>query len=69
MKNLKMSIAVMLLLAVSFTNAQEKEKMNHKHGEMEMDHWILSELDSQLIFEKESINKWLKAYENSFIRL
>ena len=38
-------------------------------GEMEMDHWILSELDSQLIFEKESINKWLKAYENSFIRL
>ena len=35
-------------------------------GEMEMDHWILSELDSQLIFEKESINKWLKAYENSF---
>merc|ERR1711977_563877 len=32
-----MSIAVMLLLAVSFTNAQEKEKMNHKHGEMEMD--------------------------------
>ena len=28
MKNLKMSIAVMLLLAVSFTNAQEKEKMN-----------------------------------------
>ena len=38
MKNLKMSIAAMLLLAVSFTNAQEKEKMNHKHGEMEMDH-------------------------------
>jgi len=25
MKNLKMSIAAMLLLAVSFTNAQEKE--------------------------------------------
>jgi len=38
-------------------------------GEMEMNHWILSDLDSQLIFEKESINKWLKAYENSFIRL
>ena len=28
MKNLKMSIAAMLLLAVSFTNAQEKEKMS-----------------------------------------
>ena len=38
-------------------------------GEMEIDHWILSELDSQIIFEKESNNKWLKAYENSFIRL
>jgi len=38
-------------------------------GEMEMDHWILSELDPQIIFEKESTNKWLKAYENSFIRL
>ncbi len=38
MKNLKMSIAAMLLLAVSFTNAQEKEKMNHNHGDMKMDH-------------------------------
>ena len=38
-------------------------------GEMEIDHWILSKLDSQIIFEKESINKWLKAYEDSFIRL
>ena len=38
-------------------------------GEMEVDHWILSELDYQIIFEKESTNKWLKAYENSFIRL
>ncbi|MAO07403.1 MAG: hypothetical protein CL596_01680 [Alteromonas sp.] len=38
MKNFKMSIAAMLLLAVSFTNAQEKEKMNHDHGTMKMDH-------------------------------
>ena len=38
-------------------------------GEMVVDHWILSELDAQIIFEKESTNKWLKAYENSFIRL
>jgi len=38
-------------------------------GEMERDHWILSDLDSDIIFEKESINKWPKAYENSFIRL
>ena len=38
MKNLQMSIAAMLLLAVSFTNAQEKEKMNHDHGDMKMDY-------------------------------
>ena len=38
-------------------------------GEMEKDHWILSELDPDIIFEKESIKKWPKAYENSFIRL
>ena len=38
-------------------------------GEMEKDDWILSELDSELIFEKESIKKWPKAYEKSFIRL
>lgn len=28
----------MLLLAVSFTNAQEKEKKDHDHGSMKMDH-------------------------------
>ena len=38
-------------------------------GEMERDHWILSDLDLDVMFEKESINKWPKAYENSFIRL
>lgn len=38
MKNLKTGIVAMLLLAVSFTNAQEKEKMNHDHGDMKMDH-------------------------------
>ena len=38
-------------------------------GEMEVDHWILSELDPQIIFEEESKNIWLNAYENSFIRL
>jgi putative AlgH/UPF0301 family transcriptional regulator len=36
---------------------------------MERDHWILSDLDSDIIFEKESIKKWQSAYENSFIRL
>ncbi|WP_047550276.1 DUF3347 domain-containing protein [Psychroserpens sp. Hel_I_66] len=44
MKNLKMSIAAMLLLTISFTNAQEKEKMNH--GEMEMDHSKMMNMNS-----------------------
>lgn len=35
MKNLKMSMAAMLLL-VTFSYAQEKEKMNNKHSKMEM---------------------------------
>ena len=34
MKNLKMNIAVMLLLSVPFSNAQEKEKTNHNHHKM-----------------------------------
>ena len=38
-------------------------------GEMERDHWILSDLNPDIIFEKESIKKWPKAYENRFIRL
>ena len=38
-------------------------------GEMEIDHWILSELNADIVFKEKSANKWLKAYENSFIRL
>jgi len=38
-------------------------------GEMERDDWILSDIVSDIIFEKESIKKWPKAYENSFILL
>ena len=39
-------------------------------GELDYsDHWVLSEVDLKIIFEDEPANKWLKAYENSFIRL
>ena len=38
-------------------------------GEMERDHWILSELDSNIIFKKESIKKWKEAYKYSFIKI
>jgi Sec-independent protein translocase protein TatA len=48
MKNLKMSLAAMLLLAVSFTNAQDKEKMNHDHGDMKMDHSKMMNMKSDV---------------------
>ena len=38
-------------------------------GEMEGEGWILSEINTDLIFEIDNANKWLKAINNSFIRL
>ena len=38
-------------------------------GEMERDHWILSEIDLDIAFDKESNTKWNKAYKNSFIKI
>jgi len=38
-------------------------------GEMERDHWILSEIDLNIIFDEESNIKWGKAYKNSFIKI
>ena len=36
-------------------------------GEMERDHWILSDIDLNIIFDEESNTKWNKAYKKSFI--
>ena len=38
-------------------------------GEMEKDHWILSDLNLDIIFDKESKNKWKKTFKNSFIKI
>ena len=38
-------------------------------GEMERDHWILSDIDLEIIFDENSDTKWDKAYKNSFIKL
>ena len=38
-------------------------------GEMEKDHWILSDIDLNIIFDEESNTKWEKAYKNSFIKI
>ena len=37
-------------------------------GEMEMDGWILSDIDLNIMFDQESNTKWEKAYKNSFIK-
>ena len=36
-------------------------------GEMERDHWILSDIDLDITFDKDSNIKWNKAFKNSFI--
>ena len=38
-------------------------------GEMERDHWILSDIDLNIIFNEESNTKWNKAYKKSFIKI
>ncbi len=38
-------------------------------GEMERDHWILSDIDLDIIFAKETLRKWQRAYKNSFIKI
>ena len=38
-------------------------------GEMERDHWILSDIDLNITFDEESNTKWEEAYKNSFIKI
>tara|TARA_B100000029_G_scaffold484221_1_gene536191 strand:+ start:60 stop:695 length:636 start_codon:yes stop_codon:yes gene_type:complete len=38
-------------------------------GEMEKEEWVLSEINTDLIFEIDNERKWLKAINNSFLRL
>ena len=38
-------------------------------GEMERDHWILSNIDLDITFDQDSNTKWNKAYKNSFIKI
>ena len=38
-------------------------------GEMERDHWILSDIDLDITFDQDSNTKWNKAYKNSFIKI
>ena len=38
-------------------------------GEMERDHWILSDIDLDIMFDSKSNTKWKRAYKNSFIKI
>ena len=38
-------------------------------GEMERDHWILSDINLNITFDQESNTKWEKAFKNSFIKI
>ena len=38
-------------------------------GEMERDDWILSDIDHDIIFEKDSTKKWKEALKRSFIKI
>ena len=38
-------------------------------GEMQRDHWILSDIDLEIIFDSETNKKWDKAIKNSFIKI
>ena len=38
-------------------------------GEMERDHWILSNINLDITFDEESNKKWNSAFKNSFIKL
>ena len=38
-------------------------------GEMEREHWILSDIDLDITFDEDSYKKWEKAFKNSFIKI
>ena len=38
-------------------------------GEMERDHWVLSDINLDIAFDDESNTKWNKAHKNSFLKI
>jgi len=52
-----------VILGVAAWNA------NQLDGEIEMEKWTISEINTDLIFNTDNNSKWSKAFKNSFIRL
>ena len=53
----------LVLLGLAAWNVEQLD------GEIEKGWWILSEMNMDIIFEEDNNNKWLRALDNSFIRL
>lgn len=64
MKNIRTSIIAILVLSFSYANAQEKEKMNHDHGDMKMNH---SKMNTDV--NKEAVKSVMKSYKDAIQNL
>lgn len=69
MKNLKMSMAAMLLMVVSLGFGQEKAKMNHDHVRMEMGGENMDEMQMAPHFNDADLAKAYSHYEHIKIAL
>lgn len=69
MKNLKMSIAAMLLMTVSLGFGQEKEKMGHDHSKMDMGEMNMDEMQMTPEFNDDNLAKAYAHYEHIKIAL
>jgi len=69
MKNLKMSIAAMLLMTVSLGFGQEKAKMGHDHGKMEMSGMNMDEMQMAPQFNDADLAKAYSHYDHIKIAL
>ena len=76
--NISISQDYNILLDIAENNGPEKSLVifgysgwgsGQLEGEMERDHWILSDIDLDITFDQESNTKWKKAYKNSFIKI
>ncbi len=69
MKNLKMSVAAMLLVVVSLGFGQEKEKMGHDHSKMDMGEMNMDEMQMAPEFNDDNLAKAYAHYAHIKIAL
>jgi len=69
MKNLKMSVAAMLLMVVSLGFSQEAAKMGHDHSKMDMSAMNMDEMEMAPQFSDDNLAKAYAHYEHIKIAL